>query len=167
MSISGSYWRSRVHRRRAVGSLYLGYGAIIGFCVLTSRGLIGHSLGTGLMGLSFLAGIFGAIGILQSRRTLFLAAGGVLDERQQSVRDRAYYTAYQLLALVVIAGSLYLGLLWMGRLPAPALSSTELMLVAGGVLLLTLTLPSAIMSWTEADPPEDSGAHGMINRRSL
>ena len=163
----GAFWRSQQRRRAAVICLYLGY--LVGFlsCALTTRGSIPQGLGVLLMGVSALTAGFGLLGVLQARQVLFLGSVGMMDERQQAVRDRAYYSAYRGLSLVVLGGILYLARGQFRRSQPVELARSEVLLLAGGLLLLIVTLPSAIMAWTEQDPPEDSGAHGMIDRRSL
>lgn len=167
MMSPGAFWRPQLRRRLAVVALYLGYMAGLLFCLLAVRGFLPHGLGIALMIVSALGVLLGLIGILQSRATLFLGAVEMLDERQRAIRDRAYYSAYRALSLIGVGGALYLALVQLRRLPQVHLGKGEAMLLAGGAVLLLLTLPSAIMAWTEPDPPEDSGAHGMVNRRPL
>lgn len=167
MMSPGAFWRPQHRRRFAVVTLYLGYLAGLLFCLLTFRGFLPHGLGMVLMIVSGLGVLLGLIGVMQSRATLFLGSIEMLDERQRAIRDRAYYSAYRALSVIGVGGVLYLALVQLRRLPQVQLGSGEAMLLAGGAVLLLLTLPSAIMAWTEPDPPEDSGAHGMVNRRPL
>jgi cytochrome c oxidase assembly factor CtaG len=83
------------------------------------------------------------------------------------LRDRAYYASYHALGWVSGLGALYLYLISRGRIPGVQVRSGEMALLLAGLVMLILTLPSAIMAWTEAEPPEDSGGNQMINRRSL
>ena len=164
---AGLFWRQQVRRRLAVVGLYAGYLTVLILCALISRGTLPRAPGFGLIGLAGLGTLFGLAGVLESRRTLFLATTGALDERQQSIRDRAYYSAYRVLSLIVAMTAFYLVLRHFDRLPALGMSAADTILLAAGTVLFVLTLPSGIMAWTEAEPPEDSGAYNMINRRSL
>lgn len=163
----GAFWRLQQRRRVAVVCLYLGYLLVFLSALVTARGSVSQALGAALMVVSGLAIVFGVVGVLQSRRVLLPGSIGMLDERQQAVRDRAYFTAYRVISLLVVAGVSYLALVRLRRLDTIELARSDFLLLAGGIVLLLLTLPSAIMGWTEQDIPEDSGAHGMINRRSL
>jgi hypothetical protein len=163
----GAFWRLQQRRRVAVVCLYLGYLLVFLSALVTARGSVSQALGAALMVVSGLAIVFGVVGVLQSRRVLLPGSIGMLDERQQAVRDRAYFTAYRFISLLVVAGVSYLALVRLRRLDTIELARSDFLLLAGGIVLLLLTLPSAIMAWTEQDTPEDSGAHGMINRRSL
>ena len=75
------------------------------------------------------------------------------DERQVQVRDRAFARAYQILSAVFCLTMLY-GILaqdfgwWM-----PA--ENERQAVLFGMILLSATLPSAVVAWMEKDDPED------------
>lgn len=162
-----AFWGPQSRRRLAVASLYLGCLAGLLFCACTTRGAIPYSLGSVLMIVSALGGLFGLVGVVQTRRTLFFPAAGLLDERQRSVQDRAYKFAYQGLGAAVVIVALLLGLAHFGRFTPPHLTRGEVGLLLGVLFLVVLTLPSAMMAWTEPDPPEDSGAFGMVNRRSL
>lgn len=168
MMSPGAFWRPQLRRRLAVVALYLGYLAGLLFCLLTVRGLLPHGLGIALMIVSSFGALLGLIGVMQSRATLFLQSSvEMLDERQRAIRDRAYYSAYRALSLIGVGGAVYIALVQFRRLPQVHFGKGGAMLLAGGAVLLLLTLPSAIMAWTEPDPPEDSGAHGMVNRRPL
>lgn len=163
----GAFWLTQRRRRVAVVCLYLGYLLVVLSSLASTRGSAPHALGTPLLVVSALAIVLGLIGVVQSRRVLLPGSVGMLDERQQAVRDRAYFSAYRAISLLGVAGMTYLALARLGRLDTIELVRTDFLLLSGGVVLLLLTLPSAIMAWTEQDPPEDSGAHGMITRRSL
>lgn len=167
MTSPRAFWRPQHRRQLAVATLYLGYLAGLFFCGITLRGSLPHGVGIVLMIISGLAVVFGLIGVIQSHQTFFVGSVDRLDERQRSVRDRAYYSAYRALSLLGLAGVLYLVLVQLRRLPPAQVGPGMAMLLAGGAALLLLTLPSAIMAWTEPDPPEDSGGYGMINRRPL
>jgi hypothetical protein len=76
----------------------------------------------------------------------------MLDERQQQARNLNYLNAYRILGLIVIFTALY----WYiatdsGRFWLPK-TSYEINVVFWGVMLLAITLPTAIAAWTEPDP---------------
>jgi predicted permease len=76
----------------------------------------------------------------------------MLDERQQQTRNLNYLNAYRILGLIVMFTMLY----WYiatdsGRFWLPK-TSYEINVVFWGVMLLAITLPTAIAAWTEPDP---------------
>jgi len=85
-----------------------------------------------------------------------------MDERQIQVSDRAFYRAYQILSAVfglwvvyeAIARTNSRGWLWRPE------TFDEYQALVWGYLLLSMTLPSAFIAWTEPDPPEDSPRRG-------
>jgi hypothetical protein len=77
-----------------------------------------------------------------------------LDERQQRVRDRAYLQSYRLLASLTSLAVLYGGLAWDNAWWLPS-TWNQVQALVWGVLLLTLTLPAAVVAWTEPDPPAE------------
>lgn len=84
-----------------------------------------------------------------------------LDERQMTVRNRAYYSAYQVLAAVVMSALLY----WQidlqhfeGALPSPDITANNATSVFTAALWLIITLPTSIIAWNEPDPDEENGA---------
>ena len=82
-----------------------------------------------------------------------------LDEREQRVRDRAYLRSYQALAALVVLGGVYAALAWDTRarwglwLPQ---TWNEVQAVFCGLLLLAMTLPAAVIGWTEPDLPVEA-----------
>jgi len=71
-----------------------------------------------------------------------------LDERELSLRNRAYLSAYQGVATLFLLAVIYLAFavdfgLW---LPTTYEQASTLV---WGVLLFTLSLPSAVLAWTE------------------
>jgi hypothetical protein len=86
---------------------------------------------------------------------LVLATTHLLDERQRSVRDRAFRIAYLILSLVFLAGTAFYS--WRFVRPEQSHGTHFVLPVGIGVILLSLTLPLAVVAWTEPDPPEDSG----------
>ena len=101
----------------------------------------------------------GFVGLLAS--WVWIAANSpdaALDERQQRVRDRAYLHGYQALGATIVFGGIYALLAWDTRaklglwLPR---TWNETQAVFWGLFLLALTLPTAIIAWTEPDLPAD------------
>jgi hypothetical protein len=76
-----------------------------------------------------------------------------LDEREVAVRNAAHFEAYRALALYSIA-------LWVAS-PfffslRPSMGVRGLMLLAMPLLAMALTLPQAVVLWTEPDVPEEA-----------
>lgn len=86
---------------------------------------------------------------------------GDLDERQRMVRNRAYYSAYQVLGSVVLTALLYWHLdaqQFEGALPSPDITGENATSLFVGILWLIITLPTSIIAWNEPDPDEGGGA---------
>lgn len=78
----------------------------------------------------------------------------LLDERQRLLRGRAYLNAYRVLGLLFMLLLLYISLAVDQGWPMPhGYSAWNLLYMAA--LLLSLTLPSALLAWTEPDPPTE------------
>lgn len=75
-----------------------------------------------------------------------------LDEREVAIRNAAYYKAYR----VIVTVCLLLMPVIMNILMSP-LSEVLLALFMCSFLILALTLPQAIILWTEPDLPEEMG----------
>lgn len=82
-----------------------------------------------------------------------------LDERDRAIRDRAHYQA--MIALRIAVG-LFAVAIWV----AIDLKSSSLGRVAGvgayALVVLAMTLPQAILLWTEPDPAPDSSSTGTL-----
>lgn len=76
------------------------------------------------------------------------------DERQTSVRHRAFVRAYQILVPVVCAGVLYVTLASENGLWLP--TGTYVKAIAFGLVLLCTSFPSAVIAWTEPDLASES-----------
>lgn len=76
-----------------------------------------------------------------------------LDERQQVVRDRAYRSAYWMLAVTGLWAAIYVGYVhsWLVERWVWLEASDLLLLLAMGAALVVFTLPRAVMAWTEPD----------------
>jgi hypothetical protein len=140
----------RVRRALVIGC-YGGYALFVLAWVVTATPL--REVLTLLLGLLCVT----CMGMLLMPNVLGVSDGmeTLLDERQRAFRHRAYVRAYALLSGLVVATALYTfiavdsGRLW---LPQGGLS---LQAVFWGVLLLVLTLPTALIAWTEPEPPSD------------
>lgn len=94
------------------------------------------------------------MGSLLMPYALGVSDGGdeMLDERQQQARNLNYLNAYRILGLLTMFMALY----WYiatdsGRFWLPK-TSYEINVVFWGVMLVCITLPTAIAAWTEPDP---------------
>lgn len=84
-------------------------------------------------------------------------ADGELDERQLARRNAGYLNAYRLLAGTVTLAAIYAYIaadaerlrLWLPR------TDNELNATFWGFWLLALTLPAAVIAWTEPEEPQD------------
>ena len=81
---------------------------------------------------------------------------GELDERQQTVRNRAYLRSYRILSVAVMVLVLYVqisvdfDISWL-----PPLDRVVGFSIPFGFLWLVITLPTAIIAWNEPDPIPD------------
>ena len=83
-----------------------------------------------------------------------------LDERQKTVRNRAYHSAYQVLGSVVLTALMYWHLdlqHFEGALPSPDITKQNATSLFSGLLWLIITLPTSIIAWNEPDPDEEDG----------
>jgi hypothetical protein len=141
---------NRTLRRRAV---LLAYG---GTLVLTLTRLLGSALGLplfiGLIVLSLAASGYGLTKLFYKTELWKLgnSPDKDLDERQIRVRDVAYRFAYSLTATFTFLGLFYVSLaldkgLWLPR------TYDEASTLMWAAFVLLLTLPSAVLAWTEAE----------------
>lgn len=140
---------TRLRRRSAVVATYLGYLAMVSVWYLASAyQSVGLFILVSLLGLLMLSGL----GVLVTS-WVWNAANAPdpnLDERQRRVRDRAYLHSYQAFAGSVTAMGFYAAIAWDNGWWLPA-TWNQVQAVMWGVLLLALTLPAAIVAWTEPD----------------
>lgn len=73
-----------------------------------------------------------------------------LDERQLQVRNRAYLHSYQGVATVLVLCAFYGALAWDNGWWLPQ-TWNQIQSIMWGVLLLALTLPAAVIAWTQPD----------------
>ena len=138
-------------RRVSVLAAYLGYLGMVTVWYLSSR--------MGSARLFFLVIPFGLF-MLAGLAVLFTSwvwhaanePDAALDERQQRVRDRAYLYSYRGIAGVAVLATVYGGLAWDNGLWLPN-TWNQVQAVVWGILLLAMTLPSAVIAWTEPELP--------------
>lgn len=148
-------------RRALVVACYLGYAGMVGAWALLDhpwRWLFVVPLG--------LCAIW-AMGTLLAPAMLGVSDGADadLDERQIQSRNRAYLWAYRTLGASVMLAALYYMIAtdagwWLPR------SWNELQAFFWGVWLLAATLPTAILAWTEADPPPSDAPRGELRAQA-
>lgn len=78
-----------------------------------------------------------------------------LDERELTLRNRAYLSAYQGVATLFLLSVIYLAFALDFGLWLPATYEQASTLV-WGVLLFTLSLPAAVLAWTERPAAADA-----------
>lgn len=74
-----------------------------------------------------------------------------LDERQRAVLTDAYATAYQVLAAGLMLAVAY-GIVAQNLTALPRLPESGNTTVAVGLIWVVISLPAAILAWTEPDP---------------
>ena len=146
----------RSRRRGLVVVLYASYAALIacfalssstGFGLVFAAGLVpsGVALMSAFWALSQLALPYATEG--EGRNT------ALVDERQLQVRDRAFYRSYQILSSLFGLWVVYEGIartnerqwFWVPQ------TFDEYQAIVWGYLLVSMTLPSALIAWTEPD----------------
>lgn len=147
---------SRERRRLLISIGYAGLAAYAGAALLTDSGLL----------ILFATAGYGAIVIIHLHflypftQKIADQSDSTLDERQRIVRNRAGYLSYRILGWAVMLLSTYLMLraTWFesGFWPLRIAQEDALPLYISAVWLI-ITLPTAIIAWTEQDSePEDS-----------
>ncbi len=144
---------SRLRRRAAVLAAYLGYLSMISvWYVASARESAGLFILVSVLAVVMLAGL-----VLLFTSWVWYAANSPdpsLDERQQRVRDRAYLHSYQLFAGAVTLAGLYAGIAWDNGWWLPS-TWNQVQAAMWGLLLLAMTLPAAVVAWTEPEPSDD------------
>ena len=79
-----------------------------------------------------------------------------LDERERALRDRAGWLSFRIMgsAIALLAGCYALLYEGIGHLPAP--TPAALSLLAYSAWIVTWTLPSAVLAWTQPAPLHDT-----------
>ena len=138
---------ARRSRRTLVLAVYLGYAALV--LAWTLLPVLLSWAATALLGLLVL---ISTVRLLQPQR-LGISDGPdtALDERQIATRNGQYLNAYRVLAAVTVLMAVYY-LVAQDRgwwLPH---SSAESQLVFWAVWIFAVTLPTALIAWTEDEP---------------
>jgi MFS family permease len=142
-------------RRRRRGSVVALYGSYVLICasvaiVANFAGAIAGVIGGALMIAGIAAACYGVITLLG--RTFVNAPNirdAALDERQRARRNDALVRAYPVVGMFTAVSLLYVmaGYAW------PLVRNyTVIEALFWGVFLLAISLPSAIIAWTEPDP---------------
>ncbi len=147
MTIRAERELGRGSRRGAVVAIYGGYVAAAGAWSL-SGGL--KTLPVQVTVLTGFAAVFAGLAVLMLN-TRYWAWGNApdkaLDEFQVASRNGAYRYSYMAVAVIGMLGILFATMLFDRGTPDLAPATGQLLLWAW--MLLTLTLPSAILAWTE------------------
>lgn len=139
---------SRPARRTLVLAVYAGYAAIV--AAVFAAGLDRTDLPASASLLFCLASWGGVIAFMQMKDFWMWgnAPDTTLDERQLQARLRAYYASYvgvsSLAVLALTVASIGVDLIEPVRL-----TYTHMAAIGWGVFLLVLTLPTAVLAWTE------------------
>ncbi len=163
LAVSDDYG-PRSRRRREVIALYAGYAPIIPIYAVGYDGLAQHGRASAALGAVFVIAMlicfaFFAYGFSALLQNTYVNAPNIrderLDERWLERRNAAVLTAFRALGMILAAAALYAELAlssehfaWMRN---PYLVTWFLWLGA----ILGMTLPTAIMAWTEPDPMPD------------
>jgi hypothetical protein len=152
VKILGITVNSQARRRLLVAGIYAGYAVVVGAFWLAqavAHGLIALALpGFLMLGICHWT-------VSQVVQAYSLSAQKSVprpDERQVLVRDRAFVTSYQILSGLLCLGILYAtiaGAHWWHP------STNEWKAGLFGSLLLSATLPSAVIAWGEPDEPAE------------
>ncbi len=142
----------RSRRRALVVATYVGYAA---FLAVLYAGYTAHwPLGLGVLALLLFGGT--ALAFVQLIRAPGYAADTLdarLDERQRQVRDRAYRSAYY--ALTLLFGVLSLIFMYAAGSDTSWQGIRDQALLLPWLTFLPGSLPTAVVAWTEPDPPAD------------
>jgi hypothetical protein len=150
---------TRPKRRCLVAAVYASYILLWVFGA-SSRGSSGVELGINLLGLAVSGLILGGCWLALAGFTREYGLPGdsrmftSRDERQTAVRHRAFVRAYWIVTAVICSGTVYtlvapaIGL----GLPGPEYRNPLLF----GAILLSTTLPSTVIAWTENDDVPDT-----------
>lgn len=146
---------SRSQRRVAVTGCYLGYAALgTTWCLAAGRP---DGLDWAVVILAGVVSLAALFAVWRGAGGLILASAHLLDERQRAVRDRAFRIAYLIVSVVFLAAALLYSRLALRATAGGPVAYHDLLPLGIGAVLITLTLPLAVVAWTEPDPPEDSG----------
>jgi hypothetical protein len=141
-------------RRGLVVATYLGFTA---FLAVLYRGSTTEPRWQGWLGplalLLFAATALAFVRVVTSPGFAADTVDRQLDERQRLVRDHAYRSAYY--GLTLLFGALSLVVMYAAGDDAGWSAMREAALLLPWLTFVPGSLPSAIVAWTEPDPPED------------
>jgi hypothetical protein len=147
---------TRAWRRRAVLAAYGGYALTVAIFWIGYAADFGpkfRALGF-VPGIVYLVGFFALCSRSLGAWSIANDSDNALDERQQRVRDRAYRPSYWVVSLILLLGAAYVQLADSSGWWLP--SSTEAFQgITWTLIFLTMTLPTAIIAWTEPDAPAE------------
>lgn len=83
----------------------------------------------------------------------------LLDERERIQRDRAHYTAYRLLMLVLALGLSVAAIVRGLSGAAPAFLEHNALTLLWLLVVVGLSLPPSVILWTEPEPLPEAGLH--------
>lgn len=141
-------------RRSAVTVFYGSYAVAVALWLRTPTP--GTATWVGLAAALALS-VAGLVIVWRCSAGLIARPSRLLDERQRTVRDRAFRVSYLIVSAALIAACLLLARFAIRSAQLGYLDRSVLTLFGLSALLLTLSAPLAVIAWTEPEPPEDSG----------
>lgn len=146
----------RARRRGLVVVLYASYASLIACFALAENSALGLVFVAGL--LPSAVALMSAFWALSQVALPYATEGTgrkaeLVDERQLQVRDRAFYRAYQILSSLFGLWVVYEGIartnerqwFWVPQ------TFDQYQAIVWGYLLVSMTLPSALIAWNEPD----------------
>jgi hypothetical protein len=147
--------KSQAGRRMLVAGLYAGYGVVVGALWLAQAVSVGL-VGLAIPGLLLLGICHWSISQAVLEYSVWAPKSVARpDERQARVRDRGFVISYQVLSGVLCLGILYGMVAGDQHWWHPTAGEWKAALF--GALLLSATLPSAVIAWLEPDDPQEIG----------
>ncbi len=149
---------SRATRRRRVVALYAGFAVFFPtYAIAHAAHDLTSKIGwLAITGIAFGCFCYGFYTLLQ--RTFINspnAPDDAVDERQLDRRNRAVFVAYRALAIATAVVPLWLLVATTAERWAWLRDPNLLAFASWGLLLVGITLPTAILAWTEPDPLGD------------
>lgn len=154
----------RSRRRGLVVVLYASYASLVACFALAENSGLGLVFAAGLLPSG--VALMSAFWALSQLALPYTTEGTgrkaeMVDERQLQVRDRAFYRAYQILSSLFGLWVVYEGIartnerqwFWVPQ------TFDEYQAIVWGYLLVSMTLPSALIAWTEPDLVDTDDAH--------
>jgi hypothetical protein len=144
---------SLIRRRAAVTALYGGYAVAIAVWLRTAHTGVAWTV----LSAAAVVSVAGLAIVWRASAGLVARASRLLDERQRSVRDRAFRISYLIVSATLIATCLLLAGIAIRSAEVGHVDRSLLALTGLSAFLLSLSAPLAVIAWTEPEPPEDSG----------